>query len=378
MAENIIDTKMKQAIDSEANWREKNPILLNGMLGYVSDRYGSYKIGDGIRPWNSLPYALPDKTDLGIDRISNLADSQRHVGEADWATNSVISHSMATIETPNSGENFGGYFYNLATTKLETPDQESLIEFSITEINCDNNSVFKNTFSVFVKLDKSVPKIYSKRDIYGIEAHIITVGDSSPYTISIWAKIADKKSYHSVCIISKKGWNISSNFVLVKDLPVGKSELIKANDGYISKRSEIAEKDRLNQEICGTYIKKITYEKERGGLLCWNGYGAPSGNIIDISIKPIFVKLYKDAWQQGNNYPYGEYYQSVQDKEIKEDKTLICFKKLDQNRPIEEQKKYNKSFNSISNGHAIVSNGTCYFFTYKKPTIDIYFGIFIL
>ncbi len=44
----IIEAKVREAYDTEANWDEKNPVLLAGQLAYTSDQYGRYKIGDGV------------------------------------------------------------------------------------------------------------------------------------------------------------------------------------------------------------------------------------------------------------------------------------------------------------------------------------------
>ena len=57
MAQNIIDTKIREAYDTEANWIKYNPVLLSGQLAYSSDKYGKYKIGDGASRWSQLQYA---------------------------------------------------------------------------------------------------------------------------------------------------------------------------------------------------------------------------------------------------------------------------------------------------------------------------------
>lgn len=36
-------------------WFESNPVLEMGEPGYESDTKG-FKIGDGVTPWNNLPY----------------------------------------------------------------------------------------------------------------------------------------------------------------------------------------------------------------------------------------------------------------------------------------------------------------------------------
>lgn len=57
MAQNIIDTNIREAYDTEANWIKYNPVLLSGQLAYSSDKYGKYKIGNGASRWSQLQYA---------------------------------------------------------------------------------------------------------------------------------------------------------------------------------------------------------------------------------------------------------------------------------------------------------------------------------
>ena len=41
-------------------WSEKNPVLMSGEVGYISDISGKYKVGDGVSAWNELDYADSD------------------------------------------------------------------------------------------------------------------------------------------------------------------------------------------------------------------------------------------------------------------------------------------------------------------------------
>ena len=42
-----------------SEWQEENPVLLEGEVAIELDAYRNrIKIGDGITPWNSLPYFL--------------------------------------------------------------------------------------------------------------------------------------------------------------------------------------------------------------------------------------------------------------------------------------------------------------------------------
>lgn len=56
MAKKIIQAQMQQRRDTKANWASKNPVLLAGELGIVSDDPNLYKVGDGTSEWNSLPF----------------------------------------------------------------------------------------------------------------------------------------------------------------------------------------------------------------------------------------------------------------------------------------------------------------------------------
>lgn len=51
----IIKTEIKEAYDTEENWKTHNPLLLSGQLAFSSDKQGQYKIGDSIHP-NILAY----------------------------------------------------------------------------------------------------------------------------------------------------------------------------------------------------------------------------------------------------------------------------------------------------------------------------------
>lgn len=46
--------------DSASDWSSKNPTLKNGEPGVETDTK-SFKIGDGVTPWNTLPYFLNEE-----------------------------------------------------------------------------------------------------------------------------------------------------------------------------------------------------------------------------------------------------------------------------------------------------------------------------
>lgn len=47
--------RMQQRRGTAARWTEVNPVLALGEIGFEIDT-NSFKVGDGITSWNSLPY----------------------------------------------------------------------------------------------------------------------------------------------------------------------------------------------------------------------------------------------------------------------------------------------------------------------------------
>lgn len=58
MADQNINVRIKHKYDTEANWSSKNPVLLQGEIGFIND--GRYKVGNGTSKWNDLQYATAD------------------------------------------------------------------------------------------------------------------------------------------------------------------------------------------------------------------------------------------------------------------------------------------------------------------------------
>ena len=55
MSVHALNTKLKCRTDTYQNWKDNNPLLLVGEIGYESDT-NKIKIGDGSTNWNDLPY----------------------------------------------------------------------------------------------------------------------------------------------------------------------------------------------------------------------------------------------------------------------------------------------------------------------------------
>lgn len=75
-----MNQQLTHLYNTTAMWESINPILFKGEFGFESDGPG-FKIGDGITPWNELPYG---------------AASDQHFTSGDGinVTNQVISATL--------------------------------------------------------------------------------------------------------------------------------------------------------------------------------------------------------------------------------------------------------------------------------------------
>ena len=90
MAENILKTKIQLRHDSAANWEaNKTVVLLAGELGFETDT-NKFKIGDGVRTWAELPYAVKDEIALTDENVTMTDDFTATV-------------SIGTFSVPASG-----------------------------------------------------------------------------------------------------------------------------------------------------------------------------------------------------------------------------------------------------------------------------------
>lgn len=90
MADNILKTKIQLRHDTAANWEaNKTVVLLAGELGFETDT-NKFKIGDGVKTWAELPYAVKDEIALTDENVTMTNDFTATV-------------SIGTFTVPSSG-----------------------------------------------------------------------------------------------------------------------------------------------------------------------------------------------------------------------------------------------------------------------------------
>ena len=90
MAENILKTKIQLRHDTAANWEvNKTVVLLAGELGFETDT-NKFKIGDGVKTWAELPYAVKDEIALTDENVTMTDDF-------------VFTAPVGTVTIPGSG-----------------------------------------------------------------------------------------------------------------------------------------------------------------------------------------------------------------------------------------------------------------------------------
>ena len=108
MAQKIINTKIREAYDTEANWIKHNPVLLAGQLAFSSDKYGKYKVGNGTSTWSQ--YVTLNWGDIGGKPSSFAPTTHNHtisqitdIGNASvkYATTAGSANTTSQIIDPS-------------------------------------------------------------------------------------------------------------------------------------------------------------------------------------------------------------------------------------------------------------------------------------
>ena len=98
--------------DTLANWASANPILAEGEIGYVLDDPNRYKMGDGIKTWDQLPFRGFDGT-----IVHDTGDSENAV-MSQRATSKAIHGILYDVSAHNGGAAFDSLQDLLSSSNL--------------------------------------------------------------------------------------------------------------------------------------------------------------------------------------------------------------------------------------------------------------------
>lgn len=96
MANKTLNIRLRNKYDTEANWKDSNPVLLQGECAFTSDgnNKGRYKVGDGSTQWKNLSYATVPWSDI-IGKPSTFTPTS-HTHDDRYYTEEEINTKLKT------------------------------------------------------------------------------------------------------------------------------------------------------------------------------------------------------------------------------------------------------------------------------------------
>lgn len=169
MANKIFNIRVKNKRDTEANWKSKNPVLLDGEIIIVTTTSGDtrFKVGDGKKTYNQLPFqdqktrdlipsvdsslsststnpvqnkiikseldkkAERDVVNTTTNGLMSAADKSKLDGIADGANKTIIDSSLSTTSTnPVQNKVINTALSGKASTSVATTSANGLMSAS--------------------------------------------------------------------------------------------------------------------------------------------------------------------------------------------------------------------------------------------------------
>lgn len=129
MADNVINVRIKDRIDTESNWSSKNPTPLKGER-CITEGTGKYKIGDGEKSWLDLTYyeAMTASDRSKFDSIESGAnkttvDSVLSSTSTNPVQNKVVNSALAGKSNTNHTHDLSTMI-NTLSVGTATPDDD--------------------------------------------------------------------------------------------------------------------------------------------------------------------------------------------------------------------------------------------------------------
>lgn len=112
MATKTIKARLKLKTQTAAEWAEKDPVLLNGEVGFVADASpAKFKIGDGTKKWSELSWGQPTTlAQLAADASHRLVtDAEKDKWNLEYTIEKVATESSfaSTYHLKKGGNKVG-------------------------------------------------------------------------------------------------------------------------------------------------------------------------------------------------------------------------------------------------------------------------------
>lgn len=186
MADKTINVKIKEAYDTEANQKTKNPVLLKGQMAISSDKRKA-KVGDGTSTQQNLSYMNAESANSASTATKATQDASGNVITSTYATKTELSGKADKSHTHDDRyytESEINTKLNDKANKSHTHDDryytESEINSKLNDIQVGGRNLWKNSKSEKSSADYNVTNIYYADNIISGEK----------YTVSLQAKVS--------------------------------------------------------------------------------------------------------------------------------------------------------------------------------------------
>lgn len=274
MADKIVkihgDARFLPRHDTLENWQTKNPILLEAEPSYVIDGEDGKKIkfGDGVTPWNDLPYlssSINNGGDITVDQTytptSPNAQSGLATAEAVGVANDYTDKAIKSLKT-YANNTFAPTIKNTVSGGVLAVHDVSPVEHALNiKLSSDTLTDFsnvgvsrygKNLYNLYDENVKSENGIYAFDTIVKENNQLILTEDNS-VAVSNMPMLTFYKSE-----LPKGTYILSYNYNFENSLPVA----IRPNELLYYADDTFVTLDKLVNATEGTQTRTITLSKD--------------------------------------------------------------------------------------------------------------------
>lgn len=158
MAKKFIKAISANRIDTASNWSSVNPILEGGEVAYELDSDGlpgKYKVGNGTKAWNDLPYFSRKKLNGSVTASNYFTFAQTEINPGSYYAKFrivVTSTADATIEHELIIEVLGNKNYNPTVTGVSRINTTSAAQTGIYYIRVAYPKTLNNGYRALIEL----------------------------------------------------------------------------------------------------------------------------------------------------------------------------------------------------------------------------------